>query len=92
MQSEVSSVQQLDMFADAAQEQHLCLDCGVDILHQRLMHNVANVAHTSERRNAPGTTTGKTEEECYSVSRADNKRLNTSSHAKNGENRIHTRF
>ena len=35
MQSEVSGVRQLDMFADAAQEEHLCLDCGVDISHLR---------------------------------------------------------
>ena len=35
MQSEVSSVQQLDMFADDAREEHLCLDCGVDISHRR---------------------------------------------------------
>ena len=50
-----------------------------------VMRNVANVAHTSKRRNAPRTTTGKIEKECYSVSRTDYKRLNTSSHAKNGE-------
>ena len=36
MQIEVSSTQQLDMFVDAAQEQHLCLDCGVDISHRSL--------------------------------------------------------
>ena len=35
MQSEVSSVQQLYMFADDAREEHLCLDCGVDISHRR---------------------------------------------------------
>ena len=31
MQSEVSSGQQVDMVTDAAQEQHLCLDCRADI-------------------------------------------------------------
>ncbi len=35
MQSEVPIVRQLDMFPDAAQEAHLCLDCGVDISHRR---------------------------------------------------------
>ena len=35
MQSEVPNSQQLNMVPDAAQEQHLCLDCGVDISHRR---------------------------------------------------------
>ncbi len=35
MQSAESDVQQLNMFADAAKEKHLCLDCGTDISHQR---------------------------------------------------------
>ena len=35
MQSEASSVQQLDMFAGASQEERLCLDCDVDISHRR---------------------------------------------------------
>ncbi len=35
MQSGVSSVRQLEMFADAAQQEHLCLDCGADISHRR---------------------------------------------------------
>ena len=30
----MSSVEQSDMFADAAQEDHLCLDCGVGISHR----------------------------------------------------------
>ena len=34
MQNGVSSVRQLEMFADAAQQEHLCLDCGVDISHR----------------------------------------------------------
>ena len=35
MQSEVSSVRQLDMFADGVREEHFCFDCGVDISHRR---------------------------------------------------------
>ena len=35
MQSEVPRIQQLDMFADTTQEEHLCLDCGFDISHRR---------------------------------------------------------
>ena len=35
MHSEMLSVQRLDLFADTAQEKHLCLECGVDISHRR---------------------------------------------------------
>ena len=34
LENDLSTVEQSDMFADKAQEEHLCLDCGVDISHR----------------------------------------------------------
>ena len=92
MQSEVPIVRQLDMFPDAAQEAHLCLDCGVDISHRRRdaqRCEPCSYFRTKERAN---NYYWENRPSVLERIKSRQQTLNISSHAKNGKRETQKSF